>query len=84
MTSNDAASDVPQALETGHCQLPALCACVVYRERRKAPPPKTHEMWGSDAEEDTEQPCRHFVHFSFRDHRRIFSHALYLCEVNQW
>jgi hypothetical protein len=46
-------------------------------------------MWGSvhkrergtDAEA---QPCGHFVHLSFRDHRRIFSHALYLCEVNQW
>lgn len=48
----------------GHCQLPALCACVVYREKRWS------EVDGVDA-------CRHFLHFSFRrlEHRRIFRRA---------
>jgi len=48
--------------DNGCCQLPALCACVMYRERR------------SDKEETGTR--RHFLHFSFRQaHGRIFRRA---------
>ena len=50
----------------GHCQLPALCACVMYREKR-----------GSSDEGGAETCERHFLHFSFRklEHGRIFRRA---------
>jgi hypothetical protein len=49
--------------EHGRCQLPALCACVVYREKRRS--------------EEGVETCRLFLHFSFRklEHGRIFRRA---------
>ena len=50
--------------ENGYCQLPPLCACVMYRVRKRC-------------EEGDVEKWRHFVHFSFRklEHGRIFRKA---------
>ena len=50
----------------GRCELPPLCACVMYRRR----------VPGGE----TEAGCRHFVQFSLRDHRPVFARAIRMSE----
>ena len=50
--------------EDGKCQLPAMGACVLLREKMRADS-------GISAR-------RHFVQFSIRDHRKIFCQAVHL------
>jgi hypothetical protein len=55
--------------EHGSMDLPKLCASMLYRERAK------------DDDEGKSLPRGYFVNFSFKEHARVFRHAVYLAEL---